>query len=198
MAEIDDSLRRLGTDYVDLYQIHRWDYDTPIEETLEALNDVVKAGKARYIGASSMYAWQFAKALHCRERHGWARFVTMQNHLNLLYREEEREMLPLCLDRGHRRHPVEPAGARPADPRLGRQPPSAPRPTSFGRTLYRADGGCRPQGRRRASAQVAKHARRAARAGRARLGAAEARCHRADRRRDQARSISTTRSRRSV
>lgn len=96
MSEIDNSLRRLGTDYVDLYQIHRWDYETPIEETMEALNDIVKAGKARYIGASSMYAWQFQKALHIAERNGWTRFVTMQNHLNLLYREEEREMLPLC------------------------------------------------------------------------------------------------------
>ncbi len=93
---IDDSLRRLGTDYVDLYQIHRWDPNTPIEETLEALNDVVRAGKARYIGASSMYAWQFATALHTAERHGWARFVSMQPHYNLVYREEEREMLPLC------------------------------------------------------------------------------------------------------
>lgn len=96
MSEIDKSLKRLGTDYVDLYQIHRWDYQTPIEETLEALHDVVKAGKARYIGASSMYAWQFLKALHISERNGWTRFVSMQNHLNLLYREEEREMLPLC------------------------------------------------------------------------------------------------------
>ncbi|MGG1675209.1 aldo/keto reductase [Neobacillus sp. NRS-1170] len=96
MAEIDNSLKRLGTDYVDLYQIHRWDYHTPIEETMEALHDVVKAGKARYIGASSMYAWQFLKAIHIAERNGWTRFVSMQNHLNLLYREEEREMLPLC------------------------------------------------------------------------------------------------------
>ncbi len=96
MAEIDASLRRLGTDYVDLYQIHRWDYETPIEETLEALNDVVRAGKARYIGASSMFAWQFAKALAMSERQGWARFVSMQDHYNLLYREEEREMLPFC------------------------------------------------------------------------------------------------------
>ena len=97
-AEIDHSLRRLGTDYIDLYQIHRWDQGTPIEETMEALHDVVKAGKARYIGASSMWAWQFAKAQHAAERNGWTRFVTMQNHYNLLYREEEREMLPLCLD----------------------------------------------------------------------------------------------------
>jgi len=96
MTEIDNSLRRLGTDYVDLYQIHRWDYETPIEETLEALHDIVKAGKARHIGASSMYAWQFAKALYTADRHGWTRFVTMQNHVNLINREEEREMLPLC------------------------------------------------------------------------------------------------------
>ncbi len=100
MQQIDDSLRRLGTDYVDLYQIHRWDHSTPIEETLEALHDVVKAGKARYLGASSMYAWQFCKALQISERNGWARFVTMQNHYNLLYREEEREMMPLCIDQG--------------------------------------------------------------------------------------------------
>lgn len=100
MQEIDASLKRLGTDYVDLYQTHRWDYDTPIAETLEALHDVVKAGKARYIGASSMYAWQFAKALFLAEKNGWTRFVTMQNHYNLLYREEEREMMPLCVDQG--------------------------------------------------------------------------------------------------
>jgi 1-deoxyxylulose-5-phosphate synthase len=93
---IDASLRRLGVDYVDLYQIHRWDPHTPIEETLEALHDIVKSGKARYIGASSMYAWQFARALHLADRHGWTRFVSMQNHYNLIYREEEREMLPLC------------------------------------------------------------------------------------------------------
>ena len=95
-SAIDASLQRLGTDYVDLYQIHRWDYDTPIEETLEALHDVVKAGKARYIGASSMHAWQFTKALYTADLHGWTRFVSMQNHYNLLYREEEREMLGLC------------------------------------------------------------------------------------------------------
>ena len=100
MGEIDASLRRLGTDYVDLYQIHRWDYETPIEETLEALHDIVKAGKARYIGASSMHAWQFARALGIAERHGWTRFVSMQNLVNLLYREEEREMLPLCAAEG--------------------------------------------------------------------------------------------------
>lgn len=96
--EIDNSLRRLSTDYVDLYQIHRWDYDTPIEETLEALHDIVKAGKVRYIGASSMFAWQFSKALYTSRLHGWTEFASMQNHLNLLHREEEREMLPLCID----------------------------------------------------------------------------------------------------
>ncbi|MEU5989798.1 aldo/keto reductase [Spirillospora sp. NPDC047418] len=100
LAGVDDSLRRLGTDYVDLYQIHRWDYETPIEETMEALHDVVKSGKARYIGASSMYAWQFAKAQHVAEKHGWTKFVSMQNHYNLVYREEEREMNPLCIDQG--------------------------------------------------------------------------------------------------
>jgi aryl-alcohol dehydrogenase-like predicted oxidoreductase len=97
---IDASLRRLGTDYVDLYQIHRWDDETPIEETMRALHDVVRAGKARYIGASTMYAWQFAKAQHVAEVNGWTRFVSMQNHYNLLYREEEREMNPLCADQG--------------------------------------------------------------------------------------------------
>jgi aryl-alcohol dehydrogenase-like predicted oxidoreductase len=100
LHEIDESLRRLGTDYVDLYQIHRWDPDVPIEETMEALHDVVRAGKARYLGASSMYAWQFAKAQHAADTHGWTPFVSMQNHYNLLYREEEREMLPLCTDLG--------------------------------------------------------------------------------------------------
>ena len=98
--ELDESLRRLQTDYVDLYQIHRWDYETPIEETLEALSDVVKSGKVRYIGASSMYAWQFTKALYLAQLHGWTRFVSMQNHYNLLYREEEREMIPLCQSEG--------------------------------------------------------------------------------------------------
>ncbi len=96
MFELDESLRRLQTDYVDLYQIHRWDYETPIEETMEALHDVVKAGKVRYIGASSMYAWQFAKALYTADLHGWTRFISMQNHYNLVYREEEREMMKLC------------------------------------------------------------------------------------------------------
>lgn len=100
MSEIDKSLKRLGTDYVDLYQIHRWDYSTPIEETMEALHDVVRAGKARYIGASAMFAWQFQKALHVAESHGWSRFVSMQNHYNLIYREEEREMMQLCKAEG--------------------------------------------------------------------------------------------------
>ncbi|MCG8919779.1 aldo/keto reductase [Actinokineospora sp. PR83] len=100
MTEVDHSLRRLGTDYIDLYQVHRNDHATPLEETLEALSDVVKAGKVRYLGASSMFAWEFAKALHLQKQHGWARFVSMQDHYNLLAREEEREMIPLCLDEG--------------------------------------------------------------------------------------------------
>jgi 1-deoxyxylulose-5-phosphate synthase len=100
LSAIDASLRRLGADYVDLYQIHRWDYQTPIEETMEALHEVVRSGKARYIGASSMFAWQFAKAQNLAERHGWTRFASMQNHYNLIYREEEREMIPQCIDQG--------------------------------------------------------------------------------------------------
>jgi 1-deoxyxylulose-5-phosphate synthase len=100
LSGIDASLERLDMDYVDLYQIHRWDYRTPIEETMEALHDVVRAGKARYIGASSMFAWQFAKAQHVADAHGWTRFVSMQNHYNLIYREEEREMIPQCMDQG--------------------------------------------------------------------------------------------------
>src|SRR3954451_1175185 len=135
MAEIDASLRRLGTDYVDLYQIHRWDPHTPIEETLEALHDVVKAGKARYIGASSMWAWQFAKALKVSERHGWTRFVSMQNHYNLLNREEEREMLPLCADLGMGVIPWSPlARGRLARP-WGEQTVRSEN-DEFGRTLY--------------------------------------------------------------
>src|SRR5579863_7508737 len=136
---IDASLQRLGTDYVDLYQIHRWDYTTPIEETLEALDDVVRAGKARYLGASSMYAWQFSKALYLAERHGWARFVSMQNHYNLLYREEEREMTALCRDQGVGMIPWSPL----ARGRLARSADS-PRSTSrsetdrFGQMLYGA------------------------------------------------------------
>ena len=135
LAEIDASLRRLGTDHVDLYQIHRWDPRTPIEETMEALHDVVKAGKARYIGASSMYAWQFSKALHVAERHGWTRFSTMQNYVNLLYREEEREMLPLCRAEGIGVMPWSPLArgrlARPWDSASVRAETDA-----FGRTLY--------------------------------------------------------------
>ena len=138
LASIDASLRLLGTDYVDLYQIHRWDYGTPIEETMEALHDVVRAGKARYIGASSMFAWQFAKAQHTAQAAGWTRFVSMQNHYNLVYREEEREMIPLCLDQGVGVIPWSPlargllAGSRP-----GRRGPAADRP-----------GRQRPAGRR--------------------------------------------------
>jgi aryl-alcohol dehydrogenase-like predicted oxidoreductase len=134
-AEIDASLQRLGTDHVDLYQIHRWDYTTPIEETIEALHDVVKAGKTRYLGASSMHAWQFSKALHVAERHGWTRFVAMQNYVNLLYREEEREMLPLCKDEGIGVIPWSPL----ARGRLTRdwEASSARAETDeFGRTLY--------------------------------------------------------------
>ncbi len=135
LAEIDASLTRLGTDYVDLYQIHRWDDRTPIEETLEALDDVVRAGKARYIGASSMYAWQFAKALYTSRLNGWRRFVSMQNHLNLLYREEEREMLPLCADQGVAVIPWSPLArgrlTRPWDEVTERQ-----KTDTFGGTLY--------------------------------------------------------------
>lgn len=139
LHEIDESLRRLGTDYVDLYQIHRWDHRTPIEETLEALNDVVRAGKARYIGASSMYAWQFAKALHLSERNGWARFVSMQNYVNLLYREEEREMLPLCRDEGIAVIPWSPM-ARGRLTRDWDQTSARVETDDFGRTLYAKTG----------------------------------------------------------
>jgi 1-deoxyxylulose-5-phosphate synthase len=135
MTEIDQSLRRLGTDHVDLYQIHRWDPSTPVEETMEALHDVVKAGKARYIGASSMYAWQFSKAQYTARLHGWTPFVSMQDHYNLLYREEEREMLPLCVDQG--------VGVLPWSPlargRLTRDwdvSTERSRTDSFGSTLY--------------------------------------------------------------
>ncbi|CAH2602364.1 1-deoxyxylulose-5-phosphate synthase YajO [Rhodovastum atsumiense] len=137
LAEIDASLKRLGTDYVDLYQIHRWDGATPIEETLEALNDVVRAGKARYIGASSMYAWQFARALTLSERHGWARFVTMQNYVNLLYREEEREMLPLCRAEGIGVIPWSPL-ARGRLTRDWDEATARSETDEFGKTLYRA------------------------------------------------------------
>ncbi|MEH2514055.1 aryl-alcohol dehydrogenase-like predicted oxidoreductase [Nitrobacteraceae bacterium AZCC 1564] len=135
MSEIDNSLRRLGTDYVDLYQIHRWDYGTPIEETLEALHDVVKAGKARYIGASSMHAWQFAKALYVSRLNGWTEFVSMQDHLSLLYREEERDMLPLCLDQGVAVIPWSPL-ARGRLTRDWNETSERQETDQFGKTLY--------------------------------------------------------------
>lgn len=138
MTEIDDTLRRLGTDYVDLYQIHRYDATTPIEETLQALHDVVKAGKARYIGASTMYAWQFCKMLQVSERHGWTRFISMQNHMNLLYREEEREMMQLCAEEGVGMTPWSPL----ARGRLARPWQAAPTQRSetdqYARKLYEA------------------------------------------------------------
>lgn len=138
MTEVDHSLRRLGTDYIDLYQIHRWDPRTPIEETLEALHDVVKAGKARYIGASSMYAWQFAKALFLADQHGWTRFVSMQDHYNLLYREEEREMLPLCRDQGIGVIPWSPL-ARGRLTRDWNDQTERSRTDEFGKTLYQPE-----------------------------------------------------------
>ncbi len=137
LTEIDHSLRRLGTDYVDLYQTHRWDYQTPIEETLEALHDVVKAGKARYVGASSMYAWQFCKALYLADRHGWTRFVSMQNHYNLLYREEEREMIKLCQAEGVGVIPWSPlARGRLARPWEQKGSTERAGTDEFGKTLY--------------------------------------------------------------
>jgi 1-deoxyxylulose-5-phosphate synthase len=141
MSGIDASLTRLGLDYVDLYQIHRWDYRTPIEETMQALHDVVRAGKARYIGASSMFAWQFAKAQHAADLRGWTRFVSMQNHYNLLYREEEREMIPQCLDQGVGVIPWSPlargvlTGNRTRD---GERRTSRANSDAFGDTLYSA------------------------------------------------------------
>jgi 1-deoxyxylulose-5-phosphate synthase len=136
LQEIDASLARLGTDYVDLYQIHRFDPETPVEETMEALHDVVKAGKARYLGASSMYAWQFSKMQHAAERNGWTSFVSMQNHYNLIYREEEREMLPLCQDQGVGVIPWSPLArgrlTRPWDSQTARSDTD-----EFGRSLYR-------------------------------------------------------------
>jgi aryl-alcohol dehydrogenase-like predicted oxidoreductase len=140
MAEIDASLQRLGTDFVDLYQIHRFDSHTPIEETLEALHDVVKAGKALYIGASSMHAWQFAKALYLADRHGWTRFVSMQNHYNLLYREEEREMMGLCREEGIGVIPWSPL-ARGKLTRPWQDQPTTKRAETdaFGKNLYAGD-----------------------------------------------------------
>jgi aryl-alcohol dehydrogenase-like predicted oxidoreductase len=135
LHEIDESLRRLGTDYVDLYQTHRWDPRTPIEETMEALHDVVKSGKARYIGASSMWAWQFAKAQHVAATNGWTKFVNMQNHYNLVYREEEREMLPLCVDQGVGVIPWSPL-ARGLITRDPANPTARAETDEFGKTLY--------------------------------------------------------------
>jgi aryl-alcohol dehydrogenase-like predicted oxidoreductase len=132
MSEVDASLRRLGTDYIDLYQIHRWDRRTPIEETLEALHDVVKAGKARYIGASAMFAWQFCKSLYVADLHGWTRFVSMQDHYNLIHREEEREMLPLCAAEGIGVLPWSPL-ARVRLTRTGTRGHERARPTSSAR-----------------------------------------------------------------
>jgi aryl-alcohol dehydrogenase-like predicted oxidoreductase len=141
LSSIDASLKRLGTDYVDLYQIHRWDYDTPIEETLEALNDVVRAGKARYIGASSMYAWQFSKALYTSDLHGWARFVSMQPLYNVLYREEEREMLPLCQDQNIAVIPYSPLarGLLTRKPSKERNETLRAQTDALGRTRYRGE-----------------------------------------------------------
>ncbi|MEO8499503.1 MAG: aldo/keto reductase [Vicinamibacteria bacterium] len=135
MQEMDASLKRLGVDYVDLYQIHRFDYGTPIEETLEALHDLVKAGKTRYLGASSMFAWQFAKALHVADRHGWTRFISMQNYVNLLYREEEREMLPLCRAEGIGLLPWSPLARGRLAREWGTETERA-RNDDYGRTLY--------------------------------------------------------------
>lgn len=140
MSAIDASLKRLGTDYVDLYQIHRWDYDTPIEETMEALHDVVKAGKARYIGASSMYSWQFAKALYTSDLHGWTRFVSMQPHYNLIYREEEREMLPLCADQKIAVIPWSPLARGVLTRKIAdRDNTERAKTDAFGKSLYTAD-----------------------------------------------------------
>jgi aryl-alcohol dehydrogenase-like predicted oxidoreductase len=142
LSAIDASLRRLGMDYVDLYQIHRWDYDTPIEETMEALHDVVKAGKARYIGASSMYSWQFAKAQYTADLHGWTRFVSMQPHYNLLYREEEREMLPFCTDQKIAVIPWSPLarGLLTAKRTKGGNETERSRTDAFGKSMYGTDG----------------------------------------------------------
>ncbi len=137
MGELDASLHRLGTDYIDLYQIHRWDYQTPIEETLEALHDAVKSGKVRYLGASSMFAWQFCKALHLADRHGWTRFISMQTHYNLLYREEDREMIPLCLADGIGVIPWSPlARGRLARPWTEKATTERAGSDEFGKTLY--------------------------------------------------------------
>ncbi len=183
LTEIDHSLERLGMDYVDLYQVHRWDYETPVEETLEALNDVVRAGKARYIGASSMWAWQLAKALRIQGEHGWARYVSMQDHYNLLYREEEREVLPLCADEGLATIPWSPLArgrlARPWDEETARSESRRVRQPPLPRRGPRD---------RRADAERGGAARRQAGPGRARLAALEAGGDGADRRGDEARA----------
>ena len=186
LSGIDASLTRLGMDYVDLYQIHRWDDRTPIEETMEALHDVVRSGKARYIGASSMFAWQFAKAQHVADAHGWTRFVSMQNHYNLIYREEEREMIPQCIDQGVGVIPWSPlargvlAGNR---TRAGEQ---QHHPVGH-RRLHRLPLQPAHRLRRgRAGGRGGRRARRAARPGGPGLAAPEAGCHRAHRRGHQA------------
>ena len=185
LAAVDASLKRLGTDYVDLYQIHRWDYDTPIEETMAALHDIVRAGKARYIGASSMYAWEFAKAQYTARAAGWTSFVSMQNHYNLVYREEEREMIPLCLDEG-----VGGAAVEPARPRPARGEPDARRRRDHAqvgkRSRRRHVRGIRLRRRGRRS-RGRRRARPAARADRARLATRQAGGDGADRRGDEAR-----------
>jgi 1-deoxyxylulose-5-phosphate synthase len=186
LAAIDASLARLGTDYVDLYQVHRWDAETPIEETMAALHDVVRAGKARYIGASSMYAWQFAKAQYAARAAGWTTFVSMQNHYNLVYREEEREMIPLCLDEGVGVLPWSPLarGLLARQPRAGRHADHGQgRQRSGGRDLRSRRlrrRGRRPRGRRRTW--------RASGTDRARLAARQARGDRADRGGDEGQS----------
>jgi 1-deoxyxylulose-5-phosphate synthase len=141
MSSIDASLQRLKTGYVDLYQVHRWDYSTPIEETMEALHDIVKSGKARYIGASSMYSWQFAKALYTADLHGWTRFVSMQPHYNLIYREEEREMIPLCIDQKIALIPWSPLarGLLTGNRSKDRNETLRARTDEFGKMLYRED-----------------------------------------------------------
>ncbi len=186
LSAIDASLDRLGMDYVDLYQIHRWDHRTPIEETMEALHDVVRAGKARYIGASSMYAWQFAKAQHVAERNGWTKFVSMQNHYNLIYREEEREMIPLCRDQGVGVIPWSPlargilAGNR---TREGEKRTTRSETDAFAEFLYTEPADFDVVDR---VAEIAGDARRAHGAGRAGLVARQARRDSTDRRRHQA------------
>ncbi len=183
MTEVDASLARLGTDYIDLYQIHRWDPVTPVEETLEALHDVVKAGKARYIGASSMYAWQFAKALYLADLHGWTRFVSMQDHYNLLHREEEREMLPLCADQGVGVLPWSPL-ARGRLTRDWEESTNRSETDTFGKTLYDQDAGDRTIAER--VAEIAAERGCASCPGGAGMGRPQPGRHRAHRRREQA------------